>query len=71
MTARRLRASNTAIYLIAILVIIIAFVLLGGGPWLRGMIHGNYSYGFYSLNWTQILISLGIGFLIGWLVARR
>ena len=72
MTTRHIRASNqTAIYLIAVIVIIIAFLMLGGGPWVRGMIHGNMGVNFYNWNWTQILISLGLGFLLGWLVARR
>jgi hypothetical protein len=72
MSTRRIRtANNTTIYIIAIIAIVIAFLLLGGAPWVRGIVHGDMGIHTYSWNWTQILISLGIGFLLGWLVARR
>jgi hypothetical protein len=72
MSAKRLFGTNsTAIYVIAIVVIIVAFLLLGGGPWVRGMMHGNGSMGMSHLNWAQILISLVIGFLLGLLAGRR
>jgi hypothetical protein len=64
---------NTRIlyYVIAFAVIVVAFLLLGGGPWLQGMGHGNRSMGMTNLRWGQILISLGLGFLLGWLASRR
>jgi hypothetical protein len=66
------RATNrTAIYLIAVLIIVVAFFLLGGGTWMTGMMHGNRSLGMANWNWSQILISLTIGFLVGLLVSRR
>jgi len=72
MRTRRMVTSNkTAFYLIAILVIIVAFLLLGGGPWIKGLMHGNNSMSMAHLNWTQILISLGLGFLLGLIVSRR
>ena len=71
MCARRITSNSTGIYLIALVVIVIAFFLLGGGPWMRGMMHGSGSIGLNSWNWPQILISMGIGFLIGILVSRR
>jgi len=38
----------------------------------QGMMHGgNNSMNMGNWNWPLILISLGIGFLIGYLVARR
>jgi hypothetical protein len=58
-------------YLIAAAVIVIAFLLLGGVPWMQGMGHGNGSMGTVSLRWGQILISLGLGFLLGWIASRR
>ena len=58
-------------YLIAAAVIVIAFLLLGGVPWMQGMGHGNGSMGIVSLRWGQILISLGLGFLLGWIASRR
>jgi len=71
MTTRRIRSSNTALYLIVLVAIIIIFILLGGVSWTRGLMHGNMSISFYSWNWTEILISIAIGFLLGYLVARR
>ena len=72
MSRRRIITTNkTAIYIIAIVVIIVAFLLLGGGPWMRGMMHGSRSMGMANWNWAQILISLGLGFLLGLLVSRR
>lgn len=65
------RNTTTLYYLIALAVIVIAFLLLGGGPWLKGMGHSSASMGMTSLRWGQILISLGLGFLLGWLTFRR
>ena len=58
-------------YLIAVAVIVIAFLLLGGVDWMKGMGHGNGSMGTVSLRWGQILISLGLGFLLGWIASKR
>lgn len=72
MSARRVSFSNQTVYvIIAVAVIVVAFFLLGGGPWIRGLTHGNKSLGLNDLKWVQILISLGIGFLLGYLAARR
>jgi H+/Cl- antiporter ClcA len=72
MSTRRIRTINTtALYFIALVVIVVAFLLLGGGPWMTGMIHGNRSIGMSNWNWTQILISLALGFLLGWIFNRR
>jgi len=72
MSTRRFMTKNkTALYVIAVVVIIVAFLLLGGGPWIRGMTHGSRSMGMGHLNWVQILISFGLGFLLGLIVGRR
>jgi hypothetical protein len=72
MSTRRFVTSNrTALYIIAVVVIIVAFLLLGGGPWMTGMMHRGRSMGTVHLNWVQILISLGLGFLLGLLASRR
>jgi hypothetical protein len=72
MSTRRLFGNSTrAVYIIAIVVIIVAFLLLGGGPWVSGMMHGNRSMGMPNLNWAQIVISLVIGFLLGLLAGKR
>ncbi len=63
--------NKNGLYLIALVVIIVAFLLLGGGHWIGGMMHGNRSFGMSHLNWAQILISLGLGFLLGVLASKR
>jgi len=65
------RNKRTLYYVFAIAVIVIAFLLLGGGPWIKGLGHGNSSMGMTNLRWGQILISLGLGFLVGWIASRR
>jgi hypothetical protein len=65
------REKTIIYYAIAFVVILIAFLLLGGGPWIKGLVHGNGSMGMTHLRWGQILISLGLGFLLGWLASRR
>jgi len=74
MSTRRIAHTNTtALYFIAVVVIIVAFLLLGGGTWIREMtyMHGSRSIGMANWNWTTILICLGLGFLLGFLVGRR
>jgi hypothetical protein len=65
------RNTRTLYYVIAFAVVVIAFLLLGGGPWIKGLGHGNGSMGMTNLRWGQILISLGLGFLLGWIASRR
>ena len=65
------RETTILYYVIAVVVIIVAFFLLGGGSWIKGLGHGNGSMGVTNLHWGQILISLGLGFLLGWLASRR
>ncbi len=66
------RRETRIIYIVvAIAVIVIAFLMLGGGPWMSRMGHGSGSMGMSNLKWGQILISLGLGFLLGWLASKR
>jgi H+/Cl- antiporter ClcA len=66
------RREKTILYYgIAFVVILVAFLLLGGGDWIKGLTHGSGSMGVSDLRWGQILISLGLGFLLGWIVSRR
>ncbi len=58
-------------YIIAFAVIVIAFLLLGGATWMKGLGHGGGSMNMASLRWGQILISLVLGFLLGWFASRR
>jgi len=63
----RITSNRTAVYIIAVLVIIVAFLLLGGEKWITGQLHGGGT----GLNWPQILISLILGFLIGLVACKR
>ena len=70
-TRRFVKTNSTALYVVAVVVIIVAFLLLGGSQWMTGMMHNGRSMGTVQLNWVQILISLAIGFVLGLLAARR
>jgi hypothetical protein len=64
------RTSNrTVAYIIAVVVVIVAFLLLGGKNWMAGAMQGGGSMG--NLNWVQILISFVLGFLLGVVVSKR
>jgi hypothetical protein len=65
--------NKTVLYIIAITAIIAVFLLLGGGPWMNGLMHEGRSVRVtgWNWNWIHILISLGIGFILGIVVARR
>ena len=66
------RRETKILYIVgAIAIIVIAFLLLGGTSTLKGMGHGGGSMAMTSLRWGQILISMGIGFLLGWLASKR
>jgi hypothetical protein len=67
--SRIFSSNRTIVYVIAVVVVIVAFLLLGGKDWMAGAMHGGGSMG--SLNWVQILISLVIGFLLGVVVSKR
>jgi hypothetical protein len=64
------RETRIIYYAIAIGVIVIAFLLLGGGPWLKGMGHGNGSIGITTLRWGQIFIGMVLGFVLGLISSR-
>ena len=66
-----IKRNTTVIYILAFAVIVMAFFLLGGGPWIKGLAHGSRGISVSNLHWGQILISLGLGFLLGWIVSRR
>jgi len=63
--------NQTTVYLIAIAVIVVAFLLLGGGDWINGTrFHIRNSY-MNHWNWTHIIVTLFIGIVIGLFVAKR
>jgi len=71
MNTRKLHRTNSAIYFFALVIIVVAFLLLGGGAWFNRITQGSGFLHLPNWNWTQILISFGLGFLIGLLVSRR
>lgn len=66
---RRIVSNKNAVYIIAVLVIIVAFLLLGGVKWMTGALNGGGALS--NLNWVQILIGLILGFLLGVVVSKR
>lgn len=64
-------SNQTLLYTVAVLVVVVVFLLMGGSHWASGMMHGNRSMNMDNLNWLQILISLAIGFVLGVLYSRR
>jgi hypothetical protein len=71
MKTRIISTNKTVYYIMALLVIVIAFLLLGGGPWMKGLVHAHGSNGMANLRWAQIMIGAVIGFLLGLMVSRR
>ncbi|OFX23068.1 MAG: hypothetical protein A2041_06045 [Bacteroidetes bacterium GWA2_31_9b] len=67
----KISKNQTLIYVIALAVIVVAFFLLGGDHWLKGIIHQSRLSYMSRWNWTQIIISMAIGFVIGLFVAKR
>jgi hypothetical protein len=70
MKTKTVSSNRTAYFVIAILVIVIAF-LLGTGPWLKDLLHVHGSMGMANIHWTQIFIGVGIGFILGLIVSKR
>jgi hypothetical protein len=69
MSIKKISSKNTtALYFIAFIIILVAFFLLGGGPWVRDLL---YRHGVGTLHWAQIMISLCIGFMLGLILKRR
>ncbi|NHB68831.1 hypothetical protein [Perlabentimonas gracilis] len=63
-------SNRVAGYIIIALVAIIVIMILGGTDWLRGF-RINQSLSLNSINWSHTIISIGIGFGLGWLVFRK
>ena len=70
-SGKNITINSTTLYIIAAVVIIAVFLILGGGPWMSGMMHEGRPLRVANWNWIQILISLIIGFALGVIVARR
>ena len=70
-SGKNITINSTTLYIIAAVVIIAVFLILGGGPWVSGMMHEGRPQRVANWNWIQILISLIIGFALGVIVSRR
>lgn len=71
MSTKKIAINATLLYVVMFVVIVAAFLLLDGGPWMKGMMHGSGSIAMTGWNWPLILFCLGVGFLLGFLVTRR
>jgi len=72
MRTNKMTSKNTTLlYILAIVVIVIVFILLGGATWMKGLMHTSHSFDIGEWSWGQVLISLGIGFILGFIVAKR
>jgi H+/Cl- antiporter ClcA len=68
----KIRATRSSIqYLIAFVVIILAFMLLGGSQWFNNFAQGSRLNVVAGWNWAEILISLCLGFLLGVVVTKK
>lgn len=63
-------SSTTLVYIIIAMLILILVLIFGGADWFRGT-HINRSFGYSNWDWTQILISLAIGIVIGWFLHKK
>ncbi|MDY0282451.1 MAG: hypothetical protein RBR35_18035 [Salinivirgaceae bacterium] len=72
MNAKKMKFANkTLIYVVIILVVAALLIWFYNDPSTHRMVPWNHSFIGVSWNWTQILISLGIGFLLGVLFSKR
>jgi len=67
---RNMTTSNQVLAVVLIVVLVVA-LFFGGGLWAQGVLSNNNSLGIGDLNWIQILISIAIGFGLGFLYSRR
>lgn len=71
MNFNKIKASNsTLVYIIIAMAIIVIILILGGADWLRGS-QLSQSFRYSHWNWPQILVSIGIGFTIGWAMFKK
>jgi hypothetical protein len=67
--------SNRTFLMIAFAIIVLLFLLFGGGAmtgaWLGGSMMGTGMMGGISWMWIPALILLGIGIFLGWAIFRK
>jgi hypothetical protein len=60
---------------IAFVLIVVLFLLFGGGAMTGGMMnggmHGSGWMGERSWMWTPALVTLGLGVVLGWLIFKK
>lgn len=66
---------NNSPLLIAFVVVVVLFVLFGGGAMTGGMMNGGIDEGGWMANrgwmWTPTLITLGLGVVLGWMIFSK
>lgn len=67
----KLEKNTIAILVTLIVIVFVVYLLFGNSPWVNGMMHQGRSIGIGNWNWLQIIVSICIGILIGWVVARK
>ncbi len=67
-----MNATNKTILIIAFVIVVVLFLLFGGGAMtgatLNGGMMGSGMVGGFSWMWIPALITLGIGILLGWAI---
>jgi hypothetical protein len=70
-----MNTKNNSPLVIAFVVVLVLFLLFGGGAMTGGMmndgVQGNGWMGERSWMWTPTLITLGLGIVIGWVLFNK
>jgi hypothetical protein len=70
-----MNTSNRTFLIIAFVIIVVLFLLFGGGAmtgaWLGGSMMGPGMMGGISWMWIPALICLGIGIFLGWAIFEK
>ena len=70
-----MNANNKTILIIAFVIVIVLFLIFGGwgvtGLRLSNGMMGGWTMGGISWTWIPIVITLGIGILLGWAIFKK
>jgi hypothetical protein len=70
-----MNANNKTILIIAFIIVVVLFLIFGGwgmtGLRLSSSTMGGWMMGGISWIWIPILITLGIGILLGWAIFKK
>ena len=62
--------NKTMVFILVTLIAILVVMVFGSSDWIRS-VHANQSLGINSWCWTQIIISIALGFGLGWVVFKK